>query len=115
MRETISERRLASLVAGLVLALVASACAAADPDPASSPASERAPSAPPATQSSAPPATQSPASEGIGGGDGATKDTSEPPVVPEILEFEAPLVGGGTLKGAELAGAPVAVWFWAPW
>ena len=107
MRETISERRLASLVAGLVLALVASACAAADPDPASSPASERAPSAPPATQS--------PASEGQGGGDGATKDTSEPPVVPEILEFEAPLVGGGTLKGAELAGAPVAVWFWAPW
>ena len=110
MRETISERRLAGLVAGVVLALAASACAAADPDPASSPASERTPSAPPATQS--------PASEGHGGGDGATKetkDTSEPPVVPEILGFEAPLVGGGTLKGAELAGAPVAVWFWAPW
>jgi hypothetical protein len=40
--------------------------------------------------------------------------TSEQPV-PEILDFEAPLVGGGTIRGAELAGAPVAVWFWAPW
>lgn len=35
--------------------------------------------------------------------------------VPEILDFEATLVGGGTIRGAELAGAPVAVWFWAPW
>jgi hypothetical protein len=35
--------------------------------------------------------------------------------VPEILSFEAPLVGGGTLAGSELAGAPVALWFWAPW
>lgn len=33
----------------------------------------------------------------------------------EILDFEAMLVGGGTIRGAELAGAPVAVWFWAPW
>lgn len=40
--------------------------------------------------------------------------TAEKPV-PEILDFEAPLVGGGTIRGAELAGAPVAVWFWAPW
>ena len=40
--------------------------------------------------------------------------TSEQPV-PEILQFEAALVGGGTFRGAELAGAPVAVWFWAPW
>ncbi len=35
--------------------------------------------------------------------------------VPDLLDFEAPLVGGGVLRGAELAGAPVAVWFWAPW
>ena len=30
-------------------------------------------------------------------------------------QFSYQIVGGGTLKGAELAGAPVAVWFWAPW
>jgi hypothetical protein len=35
--------------------------------------------------------------------------------VPEILSFEAPLVGGGTLAGSERAGAPVALWVWAPW
>jgi hypothetical protein len=38
-----------------------------------------------------------------------------PAEVPEILRFETPLVGGGELRGAELAGAPVALWFWAPW
>jgi hypothetical protein len=45
---------------------------------------------------------------------GADTATGEPPI-PEILDFEARLVGGGTIRGAELAGAPVAVWFWAPW
>jgi len=40
---------------------------------------------------------------------------SGPGAVPEILDFEAPLVGGGTLRAAELAGSPVAIWFWAPW
>ena len=38
-----------------------------------------------------------------------------PAAVPEILEFQAPLVGGGTFDAAELAGTPVAIWFWAPW
>jgi hypothetical protein len=57
-----------------------------------------------------------------GGGDvRTTVDPTDPdtvtaePTVPEILDFEARLVGGGTIRGAELAGAPVAVWFWAPW
>jgi hypothetical protein len=57
-----------------------------------------------------------------GGGGGRTAvDPTEPETVtgaqpvPEILDFEAQLVGGGTIRGAELAGAPVAVWFWAPW
>ncbi len=39
----------------------------------------------------------------------------EPAAVPEILDFRAPLVGGGTFDAAELAGTPVAIWFWAPW
>lgn len=35
--------------------------------------------------------------------------------IPEILEFEAPLLDGGTFRGADYAGKDVAFWFWAPW
>ena len=35
-------------------------------------------------------------------------------VVPDILQFSAPLVGGGTFDGAAVAGMPTAFWFWAP-
>jgi hypothetical protein len=35
--------------------------------------------------------------------------------VPEVLDFQAPLLDGGTLDGASLAGRDVAFWFWAPW
>lgn len=34
--------------------------------------------------------------------------------VPEALQFEAPLVGGGTIDFREYAGTTVALWFWAP-
>ena len=34
--------------------------------------------------------------------------------VPSELEFEAVLIGGGTLHGADLAGQDVLFWFWAP-
>ena len=41
--------------------------------------------------------------------------TSEPAVVvPEALQFTAPLVGGGTFDGAALADKPTVFWFWAP-
>jgi hypothetical protein len=40
--------------------------------------------------------------------------TSTAGAVPEILGFEAPLVGGGTLDGAALAGRSALIWFWAP-
>ena len=33
----------------------------------------------------------------------------------DVLDFTAPLVGGGTLHGADYAGEDVAIWFWAPW
>ena len=54
---------------------------------------------------------------------GGTTSASPPPsasasgpvAVPEILDLRAPLVGGGTFDAAELAGTPVAIWFWAPW
>ena len=35
-------------------------------------------------------------------------------VVPEVLRFTAPRVGGGTVDATAYAGRPVAFWFWAP-
>jgi len=44
-----------------------------------------------------------------------TADTAEPAaVVPEVMAFTAPLVGGGTFDGAAGAGKPTVFWFWAP-
>ena len=34
--------------------------------------------------------------------------------VPELLQFTAPLVGGGEFAGARYAGRATAFWFWAP-
>ena len=43
-----------------------------------------------------------------------TTTTSSAAVVPVLLDFEAPLVGGGTIRGADLAGQDTLFWFWAP-
>jgi hypothetical protein len=32
-----------------------------------------------------------------------------------ILDFRAPALGGGTIRGADYAPWGVAFWFWAPW
>lgn len=34
--------------------------------------------------------------------------------IPELLQFTADLVGGGTFDGAATAGKPTVFWFWAP-
>jgi hypothetical protein len=34
---------------------------------------------------------------------------------PEILNFSAPRLGGGTIEGADYRGQDLALWFWAPW
>ena len=34
--------------------------------------------------------------------------------VPKLLQFRAPLVGGGEFAGADYAGRATAFWFWAP-
>ena len=47
-----------------------------------------------------------------GAGDPATTEPAV--VVPEALQFTAPLVGGGTFDGAAVAGKPTVFWFWAP-
>ena len=61
--------------------------------------------APSGTTEVAPPAETS-------GGDPATTEAAV--VVPEALQFTAPLVGGGTFDGAAVAGKPTVFWFWAP-
>lgn len=35
-------------------------------------------------------------------------------VVPALLQFSAPLVGGGNIDAANLAGKPTVFWFWSP-
>ena len=35
--------------------------------------------------------------------------------LPEVLDFTAQTVDGGTFDASTLAGTPVVVWFWAPW
>ncbi|HET6685662.1 MAG TPA: redoxin domain-containing protein [Jiangellaceae bacterium] len=48
-----------------------------------------------------------------------TEGTSSPDIpvgtVPEVLDFTAQTVDGGTFDGSTLAGTPAVVWFWAPW
>ena len=40
--------------------------------------------------------------------------TTTEAAVPELLQFTAPLVGGGSFDGAAVAGTPTVFWFWAP-
>ena len=44
----------------------------------------------------------------------ADADSESGAVVPALLQFTAPLVGGGEIIGDELAGKPTAFWFWSP-
>lgn len=57
----------------------------------------------------------SPTASGPTAGHTPSSSPGGPVDVPEILDFQAQRVGGGTFDAAELAGAPVAIWFWAPW
>ena len=71
------------------------------------------------TASSAPTNTGSTSSQPIGASTGST-ETAGPPTpsgatVPKILDFTAPLLSGGTFRGADYRGRDVALWFWAPW
>jgi hypothetical protein len=47
---------------------------------------------------------------------GSTPESADPADgPPEALQFEAPILGGGTLDGASLSGRAVLLWFWAPY
>ena len=65
--------------------------------------------------------TEAPTTEDPTAETGDTSSTATDPsptdpavVVPEALQFTAPLVGGGTFDGAAAAGKPTVFWFWAP-
>ena len=45
---------------------------------------------------------------------GDTPPADDVVAAPAALQFTAPLVGGGELDAATLAGKPTLFWFWAP-
>jgi hypothetical protein len=97
-------RRTVSVAAVMSLAIVATSCSTGSAPRAASGDGVRSSTAAPA------------GGPALGGGEnagGGGRSVSQ--AVPQILDFSAPLVGGGTLEGSDLAGAPVAFWFWAPW
>lgn len=55
------------------------------------------------------PATSSTSSMGGGAAGSASGESAT------VLDFTAPLVGGGTFDGRASAGRDLAVWFWSPW
>jgi len=46
--------------------------------------------------------------------DDAPADQAAADGVPELLQFTAPLVGGGEIDATSTAGTPTAFWFWSP-
>ena len=80
--------------AAVVLGLTVAACGGGDAADESS-----APLEPVATAATTAPATAADADAGA---------------VPALLQFSAPLVGGGSLDAATLANKPTAFWFWSP-
>lgn len=83
--------RLRVATGSAVLVMLLAACGAGEPGPVSQP----------------PPATSSTAASPTG--------SSSPANVPEQLRFTAKTVDGAEISGADLAGKPVVLWFWAPW
>jgi hypothetical protein len=60
-----------------------------------------------------------PAASGVAGTtvertDAAPTPSLESASAPDVLQFEAPVVGGGQLDFRSFAGDTVALWFWAP-
>ena len=83
--------------------LVAVACGGSDSavDTAAGPAATEAPAA-------------TSADEATGADTAGTDGSESSSTAPELLQFSAPLVGGGELDAAALADKPTAFWFWSP-
>ncbi len=45
----------------------------------------------------------------------ARNQSPSEPQAAQVLNFEAPNLAGGVLRGADYVGRDVALWFWAPW
>jgi hypothetical protein len=116
--------RAAALAASL--GFVLAACGGdAEPDTAVQPApataapatagQATAPSGGAVTSAPAAPGTTAAAPEPAPSSAGGAATTAAPAEAPEALRFTAPLVGGGTIDAASLAGTPVLFWFWAPY
>ena len=58
----------------------------------------------------APAATDAPAADSVPADAGSDAGAA----VPALLQFTAPLIGGGEIAVDELAGKPTAFWFWSP-
>jgi hypothetical protein len=110
-------RALPSTVGASVLLLLATACGSGSGDSADDQVGETAPGAAveATAPAEAPPESAPAASDGTSAADDADPTPTEPAdVVPEALQFTAPLVGGGTFDGAAAVGKPTVFWFWAP-
>jgi hypothetical protein len=126
-RHTRTGRRRIALVALAATALVATACGGDETDGAAAEAPAGGGAAAPVAPTDAPaavtgaPATAPVASEASGTSaapaptSAAAAGTTAPAPAPDALRFTAPLVGGGSIDAASLAGQPVLFWFWAPY
>jgi thiol-disulfide isomerase/thioredoxin len=93
-------RRLPAFVVVVAVGALAACGGSDDPGASTTPAPTTSPPA-------ASPTTPSPTT---------TAPTTPPSAaVPEVLDFTAQTVAGTPFNGADLAGKPAIVWFWAPW
>jgi hypothetical protein len=104
-----SRSRSRIVAATFALGLVAAACSSSSGNSGSNAAAP----------SNSTPATVDASAPGVPGSDGTPTDTStdggdSTAVVPQALQFTAPLVGGGEFTGADYADKPTVFWFWAP-
>ncbi len=97
-------RRATGALIGVALLLAACGSSSDSGDPAAAPGVDAgAETTPPAAEPVAEPAAEP-----------APEAATEPTAVPAALQFSAPLVGGGEIDAATLAGKPTVFWFWAP-
>jgi hypothetical protein len=107
-----SRRRLA--VGAVALALITAACSSSDTSGSAVIESPQAEATTPANEATAgDPGESSGTAPAPAGSDGSTAAEAGA-VVPEALQFTAPLVGGGEFSGAAVADKPTLFWFWAP-
>ncbi len=105
----IATRRRRFAVLGAACALTLVACGSGSGDDAT----PVEPTEPPATEAPAGDVAEptEPAPEPT---EPAPEPTVAPAEAPPILQFNAPLVGGGEIDAATTAGSPTVFWFWAP-